>query len=627
MKTQSTTERRERFEAFVLQAEQAMRANPRKYRITIALLAILGYLVIFGILGVLLLIGFLCVWAAWSGHAWWLLLIKTKLIWLFPAFCLLILRSLWVRIKAPTGYRIRQAQYPRLFQEVAHLSSRLQTPRIHRILIVNDFNAAISQVPRLGIFGWQRNYLMLGLPLLLELSTEQARAVLAHELGHLSGNHSRLGGWIYRVRLSWCRIQDAFAQMNRRSWEVPAQFLDWYASYFTAYSFALARANEYEADEIAAALTSPHTTASALVAVAALPTLDHEQYWAPLIKRSGTEPAPPDTAVSEFARYVKHRTLDPTHYDGVLSKLLCRKTNLSDTHPSLPDRLSALGARMELSLPADTRAADEWLGSMIGPILNEFDRQWRQANEEVWKEQFARHERLSLRLAQLDQMDHAKQTREEQWEFITLSEQLRAGFDPLPSYERYKVDHPTDRAADLAIGRLLLHRNNETGLQHLERAAEEFCLVNSACEYAFRFAENNNDIQLAEKWKRRAEQHYDLELLSRKEQTILSPQDRLKKTSLSDEALAALRRQLQVIPEVEAAWICEKDIQVLPAGPVYVLSAQPRRLLSESEREAVLERLRSGVTYPGNVFVILTSGNSNMISETVRGFGTKLFEA
>lgn len=117
MKTQSTTERRERFEAFVLQAEQAMRANPRKYRITIALLAILGYLVIFGILGVLLLIGFLCVWAAWSGHAWWLLLIKTKLIWLFPAFCLLILRSLWVRIKAPTGYRVRQAQCPRLFRK------------------------------------------------------------------------------------------------------------------------------------------------------------------------------------------------------------------------------------------------------------------------------------------------------------------------------------------------------------------------------------------------------------------------------------------------------------------------------------------------------------------------------
>jgi len=625
MKTQSTTERRERFEAFVCQAEQAMQANPRKYRIKLALLAILGYLVIFGMLGVLLLIGFLCVWAALSGHAWWLLLIKTKLILLLPAFGLLILRSLWVRIKAPIGYRVRQAQCPRLFQEVAHLSSRLQTPRIHRILIVNDFNAAISQVPRLGIFGWQRNYLMLGLPLLLELSTEQARAVLAHELGHLSGNHSRFGGWIYRVRLSWCRIQDAFAQMNHRSWEVPARFLEWYASYFTAYSFALARANEYEADRIAAVLTSPHKTASALVAVAALPTLDHEQYWEPLCKRSGAEPTPPDTAVSEFARHVQHRTLDPTQYGGLLSKLISRKTNLSDTHPSLPDRLSALGARMELSLPGDTRAADEWLGSMIGPILTEFDLQWRQANEEVWKEQFARRERMTMRMAELDQIDHAKQTREEQWEFIWLSEQLRPDFDPVPSYERYKADHPTDRAADLAIGRLLLHRNNEIGLQHLERAADEFHLVNAACEYALRYAENNNDIQLVEKWKRRAEQHYDLELLSRQEQTLLSAQDRLKRTSLSDEALATLRQQLQVIPEVESVWICEKDIKILPARPVYVLSAQPRRLLSESKREAVLERLRSGVTYPGNVFVILTSGNSNMISETVRGVGTKLF--
>jgi hypothetical protein len=121
---------------------------------------------------------------------------------------------------------------------------------------------------------------------------------------------------------------------------------------------------------------------------------------------------------------------------------------------------------MELSLPGDTRAADEWLGSMIGPILTEFDRQWRQANEEVWKEQFARRERMTMRMAELDQIDHAKQTREEQWEFIWLSEQLRPDFDPLPSYERYKADHPTDRAADLAIGRFCFTATMKSALQH-----------------------------------------------------------------------------------------------------------------------------------------------------------------
>lgn len=625
MKPKSTTERRERFEALVCQAEQAMQSNPRRYRMKIALLAILGYFVIFGMLGVLLMISLLCVWAALSGHAWWLVLVKTKLILVLPALGFVILRSLWVRIKAPTGYRVQKAQCPRLFEEVTYLSSRLRTPRIHRILIANDFNAAIAQVPRLGIFGWHRNYLILGLPLLLELSTEQARAVLAHELGHLSGNHSRFGAWIYRVRLSWCRMLAAFDQMNHGSWQLPARFFDWYAPYFSAYSFALARANEYEADAVAASLTSSRGMASALVAVAALPAVDHERYWEPLSKRVGTEPAAPRTPISDFARHVRNRTLDTSGCQELLTKFMAKTTNHSDTHPSLRDRLAALGAQAELSLSNGASAADEWIGSMTGPILAEFDRQWFQDHEEAWKEQFAHREKMKLRLLELEQKDHAQQTREERWEVILLNEQLRPDFDPLPSYELYQADYPTDRAADLSIGRLLLRRHDKTGLQYLENATEQFQLAGAACEIALWYADSNNDNALAEQWRQRAERQYDLEVMSRQEQTILSPQDRLKRTNLSDEALAAIGQQLRQVPEVESAWICEKDIQILPTRPVYVLTAQPRSLLSESKRKAVLERLTSGVQYPGNVFVILTSGNSNMISETVKALGAKLF--
>ncbi|ODT43564.1 MAG: hypothetical protein ABS70_07750, partial [Nitrospira sp. SCN 59-13] len=595
------------------------------YRVKTALLAILGYLVIFGMLGVLLMISLLCVWAALSGHAWWLVLVKAKLILVLPALGFVILRSLWVRIKAPTGYRVQKAQCPRLFDEVAHLSSRLRTPRIHRILIVNDFNAAIAQVPRLGIFGWQRNYLILGLPLLLELSTEQARAVLAHELGHLSGNHSRFGAWIYRVRLSWCHILAAFNQMKHGSWQFPARFFDWYAPYFSAYSFALARANEYEADAVAASLTSSRGMASALVAVAALPAVDHERYWEPLSKRVGTEPVAPRTPVSDFARHLRNRALDTSGCQELLNKIMAKATNHSDTHPSLRDRLAALGAQAELSLPSGASAADEWIGSMTGPILAEFDRQWLQDNEGTWTEQFAHREKMKLRLLELEQKDPAQQTREERWEAILLNEYLRPDVDALPSYEHYKADYPTDSAADLSIGRLLLRRHDETGLQYLEKATEQFQLAGAACENALWYAENTNDLPLADKWKRRAEQQFDLEIMNRQEQTILSPQDRLKRTTLSHEALARIRQQLQLVPEVESIWICEKDIKILPNHPVYVLSAQPRRLLSDSKRKAVLDQLTSGVQYPGNVFVILTSGNSNMISETVRALGVKLF--
>jgi hypothetical protein len=34
-----------------------------------------------------------------------------------------------------------------------------------RVGQIDDFNAAVVQAPRLGLFGWYRNYLLIGLPL------------------------------------------------------------------------------------------------------------------------------------------------------------------------------------------------------------------------------------------------------------------------------------------------------------------------------------------------------------------------------------------------------------------------------------------------------------------------------
>jgi hypothetical protein len=42
----------------------------------------------------------------------------------------------------------------------------LKTASIHEVLVTPEFNASIAQVPRLGVFGWHRNYLRIGLPLM-----------------------------------------------------------------------------------------------------------------------------------------------------------------------------------------------------------------------------------------------------------------------------------------------------------------------------------------------------------------------------------------------------------------------------------------------------------------------------
>src|SRR5947208_2584067 len=83
--------------------------------------------------------------------------------------------------------------------------------------------------------------LLLGLPLMKSLTPAQFEAVLAHEFGHLAGGHGRVSNWIYRLRLSWARLLSALEGRKAGSW-LFLPFFNWYAPYFSAYSFPLARA-------------------------------------------------------------------------------------------------------------------------------------------------------------------------------------------------------------------------------------------------------------------------------------------------------------------------------------------------------------------------------------------------
>ena len=202
----TTTERRERFEAIAERAQAALAKDPRGYRWRLAMLALLGFSVIFGTLLALVVILGGSIWGAIASTAFLILLIKKKLIVFVAIFSWVLIKALWVRFHPPEGVRVSTDEAPRLHREVEAIREQLDVPSIHEIVLTQDFNAAMAQTPRLGMFGWPRNSLILGVPLLMSFGPDEARAVIAHELGHLSRNHNRFNGWIYRVRMTWYRI-------------------------------------------------------------------------------------------------------------------------------------------------------------------------------------------------------------------------------------------------------------------------------------------------------------------------------------------------------------------------------------------------------------------------------------
>nr|WP_300452077.1 M48 family metalloprotease [Accumulibacter sp.] len=103
--------------------------------------------------------------------------------------------------------------------------------------------------------------------------------MLAHELGHLARDHGRTSNWVYLQKLRWGRLQTALEARQSRGGFPFKPFLNWFAPYFNAFSFPMARANEYEADAAAVRLTSPQAAAMALTTVEAVSRFLAERHW------------------------------------------------------------------------------------------------------------------------------------------------------------------------------------------------------------------------------------------------------------------------------------------------------------------------------------------------------------
>src|SRR5262249_16785928 len=120
-------------------------------------------------------------------------------------------------------------------------------------------------------------------------------AVLAHEFGHLARSHGRVSNWIYRQRLRWAGVVTQLEHVQSSGRVLFAPFLNRFVPYFNAYSFPLARANEYESDATSSKLTSARTAAEALTNLAVVSSYLGERFW-PRIDAMVQEQATPGFA-------------------------------------------------------------------------------------------------------------------------------------------------------------------------------------------------------------------------------------------------------------------------------------------------------------------------------------------
>lgn len=614
MKT--TTEYREQFEALVQRAEQEMAAQPQAYRRRLQLLAWLGYGIMFGLLLLLLLVMGATLWAAVASSTILILLLQKKLIIVLGLLIWTLARSLFIPLKPPSGYDLTRQDYPVLWEIVDNLSQQLKTPPIHHILLATDLNAAIVQTPRLGVFGLYQNTLILGLELLMALSAHQARAVLAHELAHLSGNHSQFAAWIYRLRLSLGSINQAFHQTNAWGTGIMRRFMHWYAPYFTGYSYVLARSNEYEADAIAGQLTSPEITASALIATHVYGDLTAKQFWQPLYRKAYLQAQPETNVYGQLQRFLQQKETYSSEFYQCLRHALTQKVKSGDTHPPLMQRLKALKAT-GLKVRAPEASAMDWLGHQTETVLRHFNQQWLAQNAEQWEAFYQRARTARQEVEALVAQPYAALSPQARWRMAALTDDYLPEVDALPLFQQYAALYPDDIQAALAIGCILLERDNAEGIPYVEHAMENPAYQKQAAELAWRYYSRQRQAPLAELWLRRLEAATDMFEAARVERESLQLTDTIVTASAPSEAIEqCLCERFAEHKKVTAIWLAQKQVRYFPEDPVWVVAIQtPWWVWGGAHLQAELLQLAA---LPASGFIITDKDSKKIVKQVMQ---------
>ncbi len=459
-----------------------------------------------------------------------------------------MLKTLLVHVSAPEGVELPRADAPALFSLLDDLRRQLRSVPFHHVKLVAVHNAGVTQVPRLGVLGWSRNYLMIGLPLLDGHSLEEVKSILAHEFAHLSRQHGRIAHWIYRLRRSW---QMVFEQLGRpqppghvslRPLLIKCIRLFW--PRFNAHAFVFSRACEYEADSIAARLAGPEHTAGALARSALQDRYLDEKFWPGIWDLAPAQTAPPPDVLTRLRNALREA---PQNEQWLADALRVLTTN-ADTHPCLRDRLRPLGVPNVSAVVASppVSAAEALLGESLDRLRGEVEKLWQKDVEPHWQARHAKAGAISHRLSALEHaVPESGADAESLWEKAALLLDLKGNETVEPLLRRILALRPNHVPANFHLGRMLLEKGREDGQTFLEQAmAEDDDLVPQSCALLTQHYRRTGQMEGVRQILARLDRYEKDLAASRLERREVSAKDTLIPHGLSEEELANLRKVL-----------------------------------------------------------------------------------
>lgn len=222
----------------------------------------------------------------------------------------------------PSGIVLTRATHPELWRHVDELARIAGTRGPDDIRLTSEPNAGV----------WERRgtrYLELGLPFVAGMSIGELRSVLAHELGHYGGGHTRVSALTYRAKVA----------IGAGRFDTTGVLFAW-ARLYALVAASESRKHEQFADEVSVAAAGREAATRSLLRGGPLGEAwnDYQRWYVSLAILAGRTPP----LLEGFRAYLDHPRR--VHQLREIEPLMAAQepTSVFDSHPPIRERVATI---------------------------------------------------------------------------------------------------------------------------------------------------------------------------------------------------------------------------------------------------------------------------------------------
>ena len=299
--------------------------------------------------------------------------IQLTLIALGGAFSWSIYR---LKFAVPTGLDVTKEKFPHLLKLIDELLTEFGSPKIDKIIIRDKYEVSVIKTPRSGMPFFNTRTLIIGLPVLQTMSPLYFRALLARRIGQLSTQHTPVTTRLYFLNDIWAQFRASSKHSKNGITKILSYFFQLYSPLYQTILMPLLQEEELEADSYGMDIINSEDMVECIVYEEVVTQFLDSKFWPKIYHMAKRSKTPEFMPYSQMTKVVKAGITDDEISETIQAALKVELNHPAPT-PSLIARLNHLGHAKPLPPKRLSKtAAEYYLGSSLGKIIQLFDKRW-----------------------------------------------------------------------------------------------------------------------------------------------------------------------------------------------------------------------------------------------------------